>query len=162
MGKRKPTMQEVLKEMAQHSYFFDKGIRFGCLRCGGCCNGEPGVIYVAKDEITRIARYTDIEEDIFVDRCLYLMEKSYSIRETDDGRCIFYENGCSIYPVRPLQCSTFPFWFQNLRSPDAWESARLRCPGIGRGPLFKKEAILERVGLSYPIFIALMKDHLLD
>lgn len=162
MPKKKRTMDEVLEEMASRSYFFDKGIRFECLKCGGCCNGEPGVIYVSDAEITAIAEYTTIERDTFVERCLYLMEKSYSIRETNDGRCIFYENGCSIYPVRPLQCSTFPFWFQNMRSNEAWESALLRCPGIGKGPLFSKEAILERVGLSYPIYDALVKDHLLD
>lgn len=155
-------MNEVLEEMASRSYFFDEGVRFECLKCGGCCNGEPGVIYVSDAEITAIAEYTTIERDIFVERCLYLIEQSYSINETDDGRCIFYENGCSIYPVRPLQCSTFPFWFQNMRSQSSWSEALLRCPGIGKGPLFSKEAILERVGLSYPIYEALVKDHILD
>jgi Fe-S-cluster containining protein len=162
MPRKKSAMNTALEEMASRSYFFDKGIRFECLKCGGCCNGEPGVIYVSETEITDIAEYTLIERDIFVERCLYLIEESYSIKETDDGRCIFYENGCSIYPVRPLQCSTFPFWFQNMRSEESWESALLRCPGIGKGPLFSKEAILERVGLSYPIYEALVKDHVLD
>ena len=162
MPKNKHTMSDVLEEMRSREYFFDQGIRFECLRCGGCCNGEPGVIYVSEDEITAIAQYTTIEREIFVERCLTLIGKSHSIRETDDGRCIFYENGCSIYPVRPLQCSTFPFWFQNMRSPEAWEGALLRCPGIGKGTLFPKEAILERIGLSFPIYQALVKDHVLD
>jgi uncharacterized protein len=161
MPKKKRTMSEVLEEMKSRPYFFDQGISFECTRCGGCCNGEPGVIYVSNDEITAIAEYTAIDRDIFMERCLYLMEQSYSIRETDDGRCIFYENGCSIYPVRPLQCSTFPFWFQNMRSLDAWEGALLRCPGIGKGPLFPRDAILERIGLSFPIYEALVKDRVL-
>jgi uncharacterized protein len=162
MPRKKSTMKDVLEEMKSRPYFFDQGIRFECLRCGGCCNGEPGVIYVDDQEITAIAEYTMIEREVFVQRCLYLLETSYSIRETDDGRCIFYENGCSIYPVRPLQCSTFPFWFQNMRSVDAWEEALLRCPGIGKGPLFTKETILERIGLSYPVYEALVRELVLD
>lgn len=33
-----------------------------------------------------------------------------TIRDKEDGSCIFYENGlCSIYDVRPLSCRLFPY-----------------------------------------------------
>jgi hypothetical protein len=49
-----------------------------------------------------------------------------------------------------------------MRSLEAWEEACRRCPGIGRGPLIDKEAILERIGLSYPVYEALVRELVLD
>jgi len=148
----------LIEGLRSRPYFFDEGIRFGCTRCGACCTGEPGVVYVDEHEITAIAEDMEVPRDVFVERCLYLLKKSYSIRETNDGRCIFFENGCAIYPVRPLQCVTFPFWFQNMRSLDAWEEVALKCPGIGKGRRFSKNAILDCIGLSYPIYKALVEE----
>lgn len=143
------TLIETLKN---RKYFFDGGLCFGCKRCGSCCTGEPGIVYVDEQEITVIAGFVDLPREVFVQRCLYPFQDSYSIRETNDGRCIFYENGCAIYPVRPIQCSTFPFWFQNLRSEQSWKEAARRCPGIGGGKNYTKEEILERVGSSFHIY----------
>lgn len=155
-------MDSLMENLKSRSYFFDEGIRFECRQCGTCCTGEPGVVYVDEGEITRIADYMGIPRDVFVERCLYLLKESYSIRETDDGRCIFFENGCAIYPVRPLQCSTFPFWFQNMRSLDSWKSVVLRCPGIGKGPVHSKDHILECIGKSFPIYKTLVKEVILE
>ena len=65
-------------------------------------------------------------------------------RRTEHGLdCIFLDRGtlpgkavCSVYETRPAQCSAWPFWKENLASPEAWESARRKtpCPGIGCGP----------------------------
>jgi len=41
--------------------------------------------------------------------------------------------GCSIYPVRPLQCRTWPFWDTNLASKSAWDRAAQRCHGMDHG-----------------------------
>src|SRR5687768_2223484 len=37
---------------------------------------------------------------------------------------------CSVYPVRPLQCRTWPFWPENLSSEKAWDHAAKRCHGM--------------------------------
>lgn len=151
-------MDTLLEGLKSRSYFFDHGIRFECQRCGVCCNGDPGVVYVDDREITEIAGFVDIPREVFVERCLYLLKTSCAIKETNDGRCIFYENGCAIYPVRPLQCRTFPFWFQNMRSRYAFKAGTAFCPGIGKGPLHSKEAILECISMSYPIYEALLHE----
>lgn len=145
-------MDTLIDTLKDRRYFFEGGLRFACKRCGSCCTGEPGIIYVDEQEITVIAEFLDLSREIFVQRCLYEFQDSYSIRETNDGRCIFYENGCAIYPVRPIQCSTFPFWFQNLRSEQSWEEVALRCPGIGKGPNHTKEDILDCAGSSFHIY----------
>ena len=65
-----------------------------------------------------------------------------SLKEHDDGDCEFLtEDGCSVYPVRPAQCRTFPFWPDNLRSRLSWEEVADRCPGVGRGTLYTRDEI---------------------
>ena len=61
--------------------------------------------------------------------------------------CPFQEPSgvCSIYPVRPKQCATWPFWEENLASEEVWNGpVAACCPGIGRGPLHPREEI-ERI-----------------
>lgn len=124
-------------------YFFDNGIRFECRQCGKCCTGAPGTIYVGKDEIDKIAEFLQIPVSRFIDKYLYPYKDNHSIFEDNQGCCLFYKDGCRIYPVRPVQCKTYPFWFENLRSETRWRKVEKECPGIGKGNLFPKEKILE-------------------
>jgi Fe-S-cluster containining protein len=54
------------------------------------------------------------------------------LRRDEKGRGL-----CSIYPVRPTQCRTWPFWPENLSSKRAWITAKKRtpCPGMDNGKL---------------------------
>lgn len=62
----------------------------------------------------------------------------------DDDPCMFLtEKGCSIYPVRPIQCRSFPFWPENISNVDNWENLKKMCPGIGRGRLFTVDEITD-------------------
>ncbi|MBI5062629.1 MAG: YkgJ family cysteine cluster protein [Desulfatitalea sp.] len=128
-----------------HACFFDQGLNFECQRCGQCCTGESGTIYVSPKEIAAVAGHLGITADLLIETYLYPFRDSYSIREDDQGCCLFYNQGCNIYPVRPLQCSTYPFWFSNLRSERRWRALRRECPGIGQGRLYTREEILGRV-----------------
>lgn len=131
-----------MNTLEQRSYFFDRGIRFACRCCGACCNGAPGVVRVNEQEISAIAAYSGISVSRVVGDFLYPWEDGYAVREDHDGRCLFFEDGCRIYPVRPIQCRTFPFWFSNMRSEARWETIRNECPGIGSGHLYTKNEIL--------------------
>ncbi|MDA8138834.1 MAG: YkgJ family cysteine cluster protein [Desulfobacteraceae bacterium] len=126
----------------ERPYFFDAGLRFECQRCGVCCTGAPGTIYMGPDEIDLVAGHCQISRQQFIATYLYPFKDSYSLREDDQGRCLFFNAGCTIYEVRPLQCRSFPFWFSNLRSPARWARLRQDCPGIGRGRLYSKEEIM--------------------
>lgn len=64
----------------------------------------------------------------------------YSLIEKQPSKnCIFLlRNGkeyptCKVYAERPLQCRTWPFWKENLRSRSAWREAADSCPGINQG-----------------------------
>jgi uncharacterized protein len=141
-------METFNNKFMNRSYFFDHGIRFECRQCGACCIGSPGYVYVNRNEIKKIAAYSGIPLEDLVRDYLRPFGGSYSIMEHRDGRCFFYDKGCAIYPVRPLQCRTFPFWIDTLRSEKKWNALRKECPGIGRGRLYNKEEILNIVGAS--------------
>lgn len=65
--------------------------------------------------------------------------------------CILLDRGpnaagpgkCSVYEDRPTQCKTFPFWAENLESPEAWAAAKrdVPCRGMNEGKLHTFEEI---------------------
>ena len=46
-----------------------------------------------------------------------------------------------MYPVRPKQCRTFPFWPENVRSRRNWLDLGKECPGVGTGEFYAREEI---------------------
>jgi Fe-S-cluster containining protein len=138
------------KDLQEPAYFFDDGLRFECQRCGGCCTGEAGTIYIARDEIGPIAAALKVTRTELIRGWCYPFRDSFSLREKEDGQCCLYDHGCTIYAVRPRQCSTWPFWFDIMRSETRWQKAACKCPGIGRGRLHSREEILGRIAASYP------------
>jgi Fe-S-cluster containining protein len=126
-------------------YFFDAGIRFQCRRCGACCTGDPGIIRISNPEILMLADFLKMTASDLTRIHLRPITSGFSIAEEADGRCRFYDQGCRIYPVRPLQCRTYPFWFNLMRASRQWEKAMKECPGIGNGTLYPRERILDIV-----------------
>ena len=106
-----------------------------CQECqGACCRGESGYIWVKYPEIEAIADFLDMSIDDFAQNYLRKVKHRYSLIEKkiadDDYACIFFDetkSRCSIYPVRPNQCRTFPFWdyFKNRE-----DELKNECPGI--------------------------------
>ena len=65
-----------------------------------------------------------------------------SLKEKDNYDCIFWrDGGCSVYPHRPLQCRSYPFWSPNLASRSAWDSLDPTCPGVNQGDLHSRTEI---------------------
>jgi Fe-S-cluster containining protein len=119
------------------SPWYSTGLRFTCTQCGNCCTGAPGYVYVTREEIDRIAAF--LGRPALGREHLRRVGIRYSLTEDrQNGDCCFlrHEGGrrmCAIYPVRPLQCRTWPFWDLNLDSPRAWAEAALGCPGMNHG-----------------------------
>lgn len=112
--------------------WYKDGLRFECTQCGQCCTGGPGYTWVTDEEIQIIAAHLQISTEDFIKKYLRKVGKRWSLLEhpkTYD--CVFLkDNKCSIYQVRPRQCQTFPWWAQNLQSPEAWKRASEKCEGI--------------------------------
>ena len=50
---------------------------------------------------------------------------------------------CGIYDARPAQCSTWPFWTDNLQQ-EVWNEKVIPfCAGAGQGRLYSQEEIEE-------------------
>jgi len=123
--------------------WYKNGLRFECTRCGHCCTGSPGFVWVNDDELATIASYR--HEPLEQVRALYsrIADGDRTLREKANGDCVFYDSarGCTVYPVRPRQCRTWPFWESNVEAPEAWERASRSCPGCGQGELIPSEEI---------------------
>lgn len=126
--------------------WYAAGLHFECTQCGNCCSGPPGYVWVTKEEISRISKSLGREDGWLDKKHLRRVQFRYSLTEKSDGDCIFLKRDgeksyCSIYDVRPLQCRTWPFWTENLRSVDSWNRAALTCPGMNRGKEYNFVAI---------------------
>lgn len=58
--------------------------------------------------------------------------------------CVFLKGKrCEVYEVRPKQCRTFPWWSENLKTPEHWKETAARCEGIDHAdaPLISLEEI---------------------
>ncbi|MGR3973330.1 MAG: YkgJ family cysteine cluster protein [Candidatus Rhabdochlamydia sp.] len=112
--------------------WYKKGLHFECTGCGQCCSKEPGYVWISPEEIQEMAKYLHLSEEEF--RQNYTRSVFGRISLNEDRRnydCVFLKNNqCQIYPVRPKQCKTFPWWNENLESPEHWKEASRRCEGI--------------------------------
>jgi Fe-S-cluster containining protein len=118
------------------------GLHFECVQCSRCCSGPgEGYIWVTKPEIEFIADFLKMSSGELRRKCLRRVSLRTTIIEHHTTRdCIFLQNIegrkiCVIYPVRPSQCRTWPFWSDNLTNPNAWNKAAQKCPGINKGRL---------------------------
>src|SRR3954447_17163347 len=127
--------------------WYADGLRFTCTQCGHCCTGAPGFVWVTDEEIAAIAEHLGRPAEEV--RGLYTKpaHRGLTLRERANGDCVFWdrERGCTVYPVRPPQCRTWPFWESNVRTPEDWARTCGVCPGSGKGELFTAEEITRRV-----------------
>jgi Fe-S-cluster containining protein len=117
--------------------WYDNGLRFACTQCGNCCTGGPGYVWLTINDMVKIAQHLKMETDAFTRAYVKRVGTRYSLMEQVNYDCVFLTRdpetkkaGCRIYPVRPTQCRTWPFWNQNLRAPEAWSAASEKCPGM--------------------------------
>ena len=129
------------QELLINSHVFQEGFAYlfdhcACQKCdGNCCRMESGYVWLKKADILRIANYTGIDADVLVQDYLIKIGRRFSlkeIRQGDEYPCIFFDMSskrCLIYPVRPSQCRTFPFW-EEFMGDDGKASLPQGCPGI--------------------------------
>jgi Fe-S-cluster containining protein len=143
----------VVSSDASGRPWYAEGLSFTCTQCGNCCTGPPGYVWISDEELERLAEFLKLPVDDVVRRYGRKIGRRISLKEhrTPAGEydCVFLEHVkveptkpgevaytrrvCSVYPVRPLQCRTWPFWDGNLQSKEDWRRAARRCPGIDAG-----------------------------
>ena len=157
---------------AKKQPWYAGGLDFTCTTCGNCCTGGPGFVWVEEVEIERAAEHLQMSVPAFKKKycrkigqkvsfkevrrpngnhdCVFLTEipaepPAGGTKELEPGELIpLTRRVCGIYPVRPLQCRTWPFWGENVVTPSAWNRAAKGCPGMNRGGRhFPLEQIVE-------------------
>ena len=111
------------------------GVNFTCLPdCGKCCDEPGGIVYLSLEDAERIAQHHGLETELWLTRDCRRTHDGRWVLESreEDGICIFLKEDktCSIYQVKPAQCSAFPFWRENMVSDRSWRKTKRLCPGI--------------------------------
>ncbi len=132
-------------------YYRHAQLRFECTGCGACCTGGADhYVEVNAAERDAIRAFLGLSPAWF--RRRYLLQAAAGltgIRLGRDGRCPFLggDNRCRVYPVRPRQCRTYPWWPELVEQRSGWQTEAKRCEGMNRGtvvPLAKIERMLSR------------------
>ena len=118
--------------------WYQDGLKFTCTQCGNCCSGAPGYVWITTEDRQKIAAFLGLPGGDLNEHFMRRVGVRYSLTEKPGGDCVFLREMdgkriCGVYPVRPRQCRTWPFWTNNLRSPETWDKASRDCPGMNHG-----------------------------
>ncbi|MFA6856369.1 MAG: YkgJ family cysteine cluster protein [Treponema sp.] len=132
--------------------FFDNGLHFTCTCCSHCCRIEPGFVFLSHEDLTKLCLWFNLTEDQFVEQYCRMVPyydgtNVLCLRETNAYDCILWDNGCTAYGARPVQCATYPFWTRLLSRIFFWNNEKKSCPGIGTGKLWTKNEIMNQLSL---------------
>jgi Fe-S-cluster containining protein len=122
-------------------HFEAENLHFECTQCGECCE-RPGMIYLDDDDIDRIATYLEIDEAEMKRDRLTHDHGTWVIKVTRRRKCCFYvDKKCTVHPIKPQQCKSYPFWPENVCTAPEWREAKTHCEGIGRGREYDAETV---------------------
>jgi hypothetical protein len=123
-------------------------LRFECTRCGECCRtrGEYAHVYLNDDEVADLARFLGMTRERF-ERQYTFEDGGWRELRFHSQECVFLtpEGTCGVYPARPVQCRTFPFWPDLVRGDRFTRRAQSLCEGVGEGRLHSPEEVAARV-----------------
>ncbi|MFO0891741.1 MAG: YkgJ family cysteine cluster protein [Isosphaeraceae bacterium] len=141
-----------MPQSTAESPWYREGLAFSCTRCGACCTGAPGYVWVSPEEIEALARHREQPTKEFSRQFVRRVGDHYSLIERPGGDCIFWEKGlgCTVYQARPVQCRTWPFWPENVETPEDWKRITEICPGSGKGRHHSAAEIIESIGMVRP------------
>ena len=113
--------------------WYADGLNFTCTRCGNCCTGEPGFVWVTDDEIAELADLRGEPPEEVVGLYTRSAHRGRTLREKANGDCVFSTSrlvarctkAAAAVPHLAVLEST-------VATPAAWERRGVRL-GAGRG-----------------------------
>jgi Fe-S-cluster containining protein len=105
---------------------------FSCQRCGNCCKGYGGT-YLTGAEIDNICRYLGLGREQFLRHYCQLSGNKPLVAQGENGYCIFWDQLCTIHPVKPQLCQKWPFIESILVDVRNWQIMAASCPGMRTG-----------------------------
>jgi uncharacterized protein len=125
------------------------GVCFSCTQCSHCCRHEPGYVYLSQKDLTKLCHWFNLDSKVFIKNfCRFVPfydgSEVLCLREKINYDCIFWDNGCTVYDARPVQCRTYPFWNSIIQDRESWNREAEHCPGINHGRSYTTAEINER------------------
>jgi Fe-S-cluster containining protein len=123
-------MEEIIKSVKSDL------IEFECKKCGNCCKGDSGHIWLTEKEQQDIASFLGIPLKKFLKTYTVKSSGRISLKEKkisdNDYWCIFLDKdkGCLIYEHRPHQCRTYPYWENIINDSEYLDFVLQDCPGV--------------------------------
>ncbi|MFO7964248.1 MAG: YkgJ family cysteine cluster protein [Desulfobacterales bacterium] len=102
---------------------------FVCQKCGDCCRGYGGT-YVSREDILAISDYIRVSADEFMARYCQMSGGRPVIAVQENGFCVFWDEVCTIHPVKPEMCKAWPFIESVVIDIENWHIMAGVCPGI--------------------------------
>ena len=109
----KMEMDDILKAVSSLGFLMETEIALIyvlqdqiCSRCGWCCT-ENTSLRASKDELKRIVAYKKSSYKKLKKRIKARPNKDGTMRVTRHP-CPFYQDGCSVYSIRPGMCRSYP------------------------------------------------------
>ncbi len=100
-----------------------------------------------------MAAHKGMPPEAFSKRFVRRVDDRLSLTERPNGDCSMLEGGkCSVHPVKPRPCATYPFWPHVLGHPENWANEAKECPGMNSGDLYSEAEIEDlRRGKTAPM-----------
>ena len=146
--------------------FYKNGLKFECQRCSFCCGHSPGFVYLSKRDLMELCGFFKMSVKDFVSKYCRWADYYYgtqvlALLEKKNYDCILWENGCSAYEARPIQCSTYPFWAWMIEDEKTWNECAADCPGMNKGKLWPVEEI-EKCKKAYVENVPLHREEVME
>ena len=115
--------------------WYAAGLAFSCRRCGDCCRGPGGYVWVTETEAGDLAAALGVSLEVFAAGMLRSTPSGLALIDGPGGDCplLDADGRCRAYASRPRQCRTRPWWAENLSSRRRWDDLAVRCPGMNKG-----------------------------
>jgi uncharacterized protein len=129
-------------------------LRFACQPgCTKCCDVR-GFVYITENDLQRMANHIGVTLKEFEKAYVIRFKHVLRLRKPKRSQCHFLtEKGCSVHPVKPVQCRLYPFWPELVENRANWQAERAMCPGIGKGELVQIGVACEiaaEMKMAYP------------
>jgi len=102
---------------------------FNCKKCGDCCKGYGGTFVTSKD-IEAISQYIKTDPEEFIKNYCHMSGRKPLLIQGENDHCIFWDKVCTIHPVKPVMCKSWPFIQSVLTDVKNWHIMASFCPGI--------------------------------
>jgi Fe-S-cluster containining protein len=99
---------------------------------------------VTEQEVKVIAPFLKITEGQFLSRYCEESGKQTMLRTGENGRCILWDGLCTIHPVKPSLCSTWPYLKSVLVDKNNLIVIQNACPGLSKDITYEEFAAAVR------------------